>query len=437
MLSIALRTSKDVIAREHGSVFCEITLGPLGVPVRRRRSPVALVLCLDRSGSMGECGTTGPDDDVAQGSKMHYARLAAEQAIGQLIDGDRVGLVSFSADARVDIPMTVVSPSTRSQIVAKIRTLQPEWSTNLAGGLTVARSLFGDTVATEMPCKIIALSDGLANVGVATAHGLAGLARECAAGRITISTIGVGVDYSAETMSAIAQAAGGEFYHVGDAAAIETAVAAEVADIQMVAARDANLRITVPPLVALGHNLNLLPQEDVPGGVLIRLGDVVRPRQLIIEVATPVAFASEHLAISAECRFLDAESAQSQSVGATAVLAAVSPMVYAAAQTDTQVLGVARELIEARAVRLATASYERGEIDQAGTLLSEAVATFADTSHDWDDVQGCVAELQSLHSMVTSRRLSASETKTQHARAFAKATSRHPKRQSPDDGKAG
>jgi hypothetical protein len=170
---------------------------------------------------------------------------------------------------------------------------------------------------------------------------------------------------------------------------------------------------------------------------LIRLGDVVRPRQLIIEVATPVAFASEHLAISAECWFLDAESAQSQSVGATAVLAAVSPMVYADAQADTHVLGVARELIEARAVRLATASYERGDVDQAGALLGEAVATFADRSKDWGDVQGCMAELQSLHSRVTSRRLSASETKTQHARAFAKATSRGPKRRSPDEGKAG
>jgi hypothetical protein len=374
---------------------------------------------------------------MADGSKMHYARLAAEQAIGQLLDGDRVGLVSFSAEARVDMPLTVVSPSTRSQIVAAIRTLQPEWSTNMAGGLAVARSLFGGPAATAMPCKIIALSDGLANVGVATSHGLAGLARECAAGRVTISTIGVGVDYSAETMSAIAQAAGGEFYHVGDAAAIETAVAAEVADIQMVAARDANLKITVPPLVALGHNLNLLPQEDVPGGVLIRLGDVVRPRQVIIEVATPVAFTAEHLAISVECWFVDPDSAQAHSVGDKVLLEAVSPVVYAKAQTDIHVLGVARELIEARAVRLATASYERGEVDQAGTLLSEAVATFADASHDWDDVQGCVAELKSLHSMVTNRRLSASATKTHHARAFAKATSRNAGRQSPDEGQAG
>ena len=437
MLSIALRTSKDVIAREHGSVFCEIALAPLGVAVQRRRSPVALVLCLDRSGSMAEYGTSGPGDDIAQASKMHYARLAAEQAVGQLLDGDRIGLVSFSADARVDIPLTAVSPSTRAQIVAKICTLQPEASTNLAGGLIAARSLFGETAEMAMPCKIIALSDGLANVGVATPSSLAGLARECAAGRVTISTIGVGVDYSAETMSAIAQAAGGEFYHVGDAAAIETAVAAEVADIQMVAARDANLKITVPPLVALGHNVNLLPQEDVPGGVLIRLGDVVRPRQLIIEIATPVAYTAEHLSISADCWFVDPESAQPQSVSAKVVLAAVSPVVYADAQADAHVLGTARELIEARAVRLATASYERGEVDRAGALLSEAVATFADRNQGWDDVQGCMAELRSLQSKVSCRRLSASETKMYHARAFARATSRKTQQRTPDEDKAG
>jgi len=346
MIDLGLRTSKQVVSREHGSVYCEASVTPVGIETTRRRNPVALVLCLDRSGSMGESsGGSGRQHGQGYQTKMHYARSAAQQAVAQLLDGDSIGLVTFSADARVDIPLTQVGPSSREAMLARIGMIGPEASTNLAAGVVAAAAQFGPTLRRELPCKIVVLSDGLANVGVADVYGLTGLAREYGQAGVTISTIGVGDDYSAETMSAIAQAAGGEFYHVGDPGEIEAAVAAEVADIKTVAARQAELRVSVPPLIAVGGNLNLLPQEDVPGGVVITLGDVVRARQVIFEIATPVSLPGQQVAISVECRYVDPATGQHSTVVRSVSLALVTSSEFARATSDLDVTSLVQEMV--------------------------------------------------------------------------------------------
>ncbi len=424
MIALKMRTSKPVLAREHGSVFCEIDVIPGEGKPARRRSPVAFVLCLDRSGSMAGVSASQGRHREGRAAKIQHARIAAEQAIGQLLDDDSVGLVSFSTEARVDIPLTRVSPEMRSQLIARIREIAPEEATNLADGISMAAGLFGPSHRKERPCKIVVLSDGLANVGLSEPLGLAGLAREYSAAGITVSTIGVGEDYSAETMSGIAQAGGGEFYHVSDSAEIETAVYAEIGDIKAVAARQARLRLQVPPLVALGANLNLLPQQDVPGGILVELGDVVRPRQVMVEVASPVDLPGDHIAIAVECRYMDPETGR-EAVARGEVSVQLVPMaVYAHATPDPEVTLHAEELIKARAVRLATTAYERDDLKTANKVLREAVVTLSDTSHGWMDAPRAVDDLKDMSDRISDRQMGAGEVKTFASAAYAVSTSR-------------
>ena len=435
MIDLQLRTSKDVVAREQGSVYCEITVAPQGLETTRRRTPVALVLCIDRSGSMA--GTSGRPTRGSgrQLTKVEHARAAAEQAVSRLLDGDCIGLVTFSSDVRADLQLTEVDDITRAAVVAYIRAIEPEASTNLAGGIGIAAGLFGPEHRRQMPCKIVVLSDGLANVGISDPHQLAELAREHAANGITISALGVGEDYSAETMSGIAQATGGEFYHISDAAEIETALAAEVADIKTVAARQTELRITVPPLVALGGNLNLLPQVDVPGGALLRLGDVVRPRQVIIEVATPVEYCGTHLTIDVECSYDDVASGRRTATRRSAVLDVVSAADFAEASPNREVTAGVREMLQARAIRLATAAYERDDVQGAGALLGRAAETLIDMSFSCLEASTGADELHALSVEMAARRLTADANKSHHAAAYARTTSRS--RRQPDKPKGG
>lgn len=72
-----------------------------GGPVEVDRHSVAMVLVIDRSGSMGTRVFGG-------GTKMSYAKTSARQTANALMLGDEVGVVSFGDDeqARIELPLT-------------------------------------------------------------------------------------------------------------------------------------------------------------------------------------------------------------------------------------------------------------------------------------------------------------------------------------------
>ena len=424
MLDLHMRATKQVIARAEGSVYCEISVSPR--PQREgagQRGPVALVLCLDRSGSMA-----APVGRMMRGrevpTKMAYAHAAAERMIALLRDGDSVGLVSFSTVAAVEIDLTPVSPATRDWLVQRIRRIEPDATTNIADGLATSRTLLTDTALPKTtPRKIVLLSDGLANVGVSDADGLASIADGIFANGITVSSIGVGQDYSLAVMSGIAQAGRGEFYHVSDPAQIEAIVAAEVAAIGAITARAVELSIRVPDLVALGTNLNLLPQEEIAGGARIRAGDLVGPRRVVFEVALPLAVPFDSLPVRVECVYRDGATDALETTGCHLELTVVSAEAFAAAPCDAGLAEQVVRLIGGGAVRQATVFYEQGQVQEAEGILDEVrlrmclVAGKARAA-DMD------RELADLKASMSSHELTIMGAKTVYGCSFAEAKSR-------------
>jgi Ca-activated chloride channel family protein len=300
-LTLKLAASRQGIARQGGGVHLLVRVAPPERKPDEKRHRVALALVLDRSGSMAEpaadlpaTGSHGPASEVP--CKLDYLREAALRMLEQMPDGDAVALVSFDDQVRVEKPLTVLSQRARAALSGAIRALTTGGSTNLEGGLRAGLRQLA-TGRTAYYRKLVLLSDGLANVGESRPAVLGEIAAGAAHNGTTISALGVGIDYHLGLMSHLAECGNGAFHHVDHLDELQGILAGEFLDAAAVTARNVEVTLQVPDRVAVGTNLHGYPQADIDGGVRIALGDLVRPREFLIELTTPVELPGDRLRI--------------------------------------------------------------------------------------------------------------------------------------------
>jgi len=115
--------------------------------------PVDVMLVMDVSGSMEE-------QFDATHTKLDLAKAAAKTFVSQLnMSRDRVGLVSFSAEATIDCHLTNITAVINSEIDG----LEANGYTNIGGGICRSNEEFVNDNRTDAIWVMILLSDGVAN----------------------------------------------------------------------------------------------------------------------------------------------------------------------------------------------------------------------------------------------------------------------------------
>ncbi|MDY7077641.1 MAG: VWA domain-containing protein [Chloroflexota bacterium] len=184
---------------------------PVDMDVRSRtKEPnVALVLAVDKSGSMGRCHCNDPDarpgeyNPVESGlPKVDIAKDAILEASNVLGPLDYLGVVAFDENALWALRLQQLVDATTLQNA--VGSIQAEGQTNIFAGLTQAE---GSLLETEARVKhIILLTDGWSHSGDYTEM-TARLAEE----GITLSVVAAGSG-SAEYLRGLAEAGGGRYY---------------------------------------------------------------------------------------------------------------------------------------------------------------------------------------------------------------------------------
>jgi uncharacterized membrane protein len=187
---------------------------PVDMDVRtREQSPnLALVLAVDKSGSMGRCHCDNPDlnqtyvrSEVGQ-PKVDIAKEAIMRAAGALGQQDYVGVVAF--DEAVRWALEVQPLIDFVALEESIGGIRAEGQTNLRAGVEAA---YDALQATEARLKhVILMTDGWVRTGELTA-----LAREMQEQGVTLSVVAAG-DGSAEYLAELAQSGGGRYYPAVD-----------------------------------------------------------------------------------------------------------------------------------------------------------------------------------------------------------------------------
>ncbi len=197
-----------VLLGADGAVGLRLTLqaGDLATGDHPEARNVDMVIVLDRSGSM-------------QGSKLEDARQAILNLLSNLSARDRFALVTYSDGFHIASELVNVTPERRPHLAAAVNRVCAGGGTNLGAGLQAGINLLGTPVRSGNAGRVILISDGLANRGITDLKSLAGIAASAVESEFAISTVGVGVEFNEQLMTAIADRGTGSYYYLENPAA--------------------------------------------------------------------------------------------------------------------------------------------------------------------------------------------------------------------------
>ncbi len=211
-------------------------------PVARPR--LNLAFSIDVSGSMS-------------GPKLDHAKAAILHALTVLGDDDHVSVVAFASTVEVVVPS--MAARNRAFVADAVRRLHTRGSTALHEGWRVAGVEVAGAFDPNALNRVILLTDGQANVGLADAPTVSGHVRELAARGISTSAFGIGRDYNEDLLEAMADAGDGTYAFVASPADLPKLFDAELSGLATTFARDVTVRLSRAAGVELVTVLNDLP----------------------------------------------------------------------------------------------------------------------------------------------------------------------------------
>jgi len=375
-----IQTDRALIPATPSVRYLQVRVSAPPAPARTGdpRPPVDVALVLDRSGSMG-------------GSKFSMARTAVQHAIRLLAPTDALAVVCY--DDRVDtlLARTPASAEAKALALDRLAVTDARGATDLAGGwLQGAAELAAD--APEARRRVLLLTDGLANRGLMDPAELDAAAQSLRAQGITTSTFGLGADFDEALLSRLATAGGGRFYFIEQASQIPDVFTSELGEALDIVARDATVDITAKEGVQCTL-VNDRPAEAIPGGIRVRLGDLVADQEvtfvIAVRITNPPALGA---GVEVACRLSDADNALFNQP--MFVDWAVVPDADDAAQPVNQdVVRAFAEALTTQALAQALEQNRHGRYDDARRILDEAITLLQRLGADDEIVVLLLAQL--------------------------------------------
>ncbi len=166
-------------------------------------TPVALTVVIDRSGSMS-------------GDKMAHTLAGLHVLADQLPSGARIGVLSFS-DSVASVYAAQDTAAKAPALHQAIDTIKPGGGTNFYAGLEAGLAECKKAPESFKFKRILMLSDGVPTVGNTNSAAISSLAKAAAAAGCSVSSIGVGLDFSPALMNSVAQQGGGTAWFLQNA----------------------------------------------------------------------------------------------------------------------------------------------------------------------------------------------------------------------------
>jgi Ca-activated chloride channel family protein len=239
-----------LLAGQKNKVYLKVGLTGFALEKPSARPAVNVAIVLDKSGSMS-------------GQKLMRAKEAARMAVDRLSPNDIVSVVSYDSTVKVVVPATKASD--KPAIHTGIGRLAAGGNTALFAGVSKGADELRKFLAEERVNRVILLSDGLANVGPSTPGDLEGLGVALGREGMSVTTIGLGLDYNEDLMTKLAAASDGNHVFVERPEQLAHFFNLEFGDVLSVVAQDVEVTVRcapgVRPVRALGREADIVGQE--------------------------------------------------------------------------------------------------------------------------------------------------------------------------------
>ncbi len=349
-----------VLRGSSGEAFMVIDLHAAQAPTLAARPAMSVALVIDRSGSMA-------------GPKIARAIEAASSFIHSLHDGDAVAIYQYDDVVEELAPPTAINAATRPALVARLAGLYPRGSTNLHGGLLAGIQSLSRPGAERPLRRVVLISDGLANVGPSSAAAIGQVAAGAASRGVSVTAIGVGLDYDEAVLGAVAVRSGGRFYHLQEPSQMAAILESELNALTATVARNVVIDLVPAPGVVFLGATGADVQQQLGGHIQLRVGEVLggTHRPVVVSLRVPTNGLATHAAGTVALNYLSAESGTARRQE--------TPLRYQLTSSQAQVNGsvdgrfaVAVERHRAAdANQRAAALLEQGQNDQAALLLDQ------------------------------------------------------------------
>jgi Ca-activated chloride channel family protein len=366
---VTINVDADTPAVLTGSVHritARVLLKP-HAPSENERPRIAAALVIDKSGSMKGEG------------KMENARRGALEALRQLSPEDKVAVIAYDDEAFVIAG--AVSVKDGDKLRRAISNIRAGGNTALYDGVILGAREIGRFAGSGYVPRIILLSDGMANVGPSSVNELAQLGRKLSRGGTTITTIGLGLDYDEDLMTALASESGGNAYFAKTSDRLEDIFRRDLEDAAALTGREVRITIScdgaVKPVRPIGR-------EGRTGSDFIEVGvDNLygAEKYAIFELEIPA---------SDEEATLKAGTVRVEYTDATSGLPAVheSPLIieytkdaqYAESKRDAEVAAQAETARNAEILEDAVRLADEGRAAEAAKMLKERADKLAAAS---------------------------------------------------------
>lgn len=260
--------------RKADRTYLRLSLKTLAGIRSERRPPINVALVVDRSGSMA-------------GDRIEAAKKAAHVALDRLGSDDIVSLVSYNHKVDVLLPASRLG-SARQELERAIDRLAVDGTTALYAGTKEGGEQVKKFLSDTKVNRVVLISDGLANVGPSSPQELGELGRQLAGKGISVTTIGLGLDYNEDLMQRLASASDGNHAFVESPNQLAGIFDKEFGDALSIAAQDVTIviecRAGFKPTRVIGR------EADISGSTIkLKMNQLQadNERYVVIEMETP------------------------------------------------------------------------------------------------------------------------------------------------------
>jgi Ca-activated chloride channel family protein len=280
-----------------------------------------------------------------------------------------ISVVSFDYCSEVLVPCALVDDG--STVVRRLETLFARGSTALHQGWLDTCQQVQRGASKHRLSRVILLSDGQANAGLVDSGRIAAQVAEWQRDGITTSTVGLGLGYNEDLLSAMAQAGNGNFHHVANPRDIEPSFHVEMQSLLNCFGREVSLDVAGLNGVELIRVIN--PLQRTPKG-RAKLADLVHgnPIDVVMEFLVPAQMEEQDL-VRFRLAWTDVQTGHRHAMKHSLRLPVVPHGQLAEFPVNVEVMHKRAVQLSARVLKEAARAIERSDIATARKALEKGL----------------------------------------------------------------